>query len=122
MNMPNLLLLYVEDPSKSALFYEDLFELKPVANFPTYVAFAFENGFNIGLWSIHAKNFVSKGEGSKMELAFMVESEFKVREFYEKCEKMNVKIEQGLHHAVFGLTFVALDPDGHRIRVCIPDK
>ncbi len=36
--------------------------------------------------------------------------------------KLGVVIEQDLHEAVFGLTFVALDPDGHRIRVCIPDK
>ena len=33
-----------------------------------------------------------------------------------------VAIEQALHVAVFGLTFVATDPDGHRIRVCMPDK
>ncbi|KPA91423.1 hypothetical protein PF66_02306 [Pseudomonas asplenii] len=29
-------------------------------------------------------------------------------------------IEQPLHHAAFGLTFVALDPDGYRLRVCLP--
>lgn len=31
-------------------------------------------------------------------------------------------VEQPLHHAAFGLTFVALDPDGHRLRVCLPDR
>lgn len=34
---------------------------------------------------------------------------------------MDVIIEQPLHEAVFGLTFVASDPDGHRLRVCTPD-
>ncbi|WP_438279737.1 hypothetical protein [Pseudomonas alabamensis] len=30
-------------------------------------------------------------------------------------------IEQPLYEAVFGLTFVAVDPDDHRLRVCMPD-
>lgn len=36
--------------------------------------------------------------------------------------KRLARILHNLHEAVFGLTFVAIDPDGHRIRVCIPDK
>jgi hypothetical protein len=43
-------------------------------------------------------------------------------EIRRQWEKLGVSIEQDLHTASFGLTFVALDPDGHRIRVCIPDK
>ena len=45
MLIPNLLLFYVKDPLESALFYEKIFSRKPVASFPTYVAFSFENGF-----------------------------------------------------------------------------
>jgi len=52
----------------------------------------------------------------------MVQDEQTVRELREHWGEMGVAIEQDLHEAVFGLTFVALDPDGHRIRVCIPDK
>lgn len=36
--------------------------------------------------------------------------------------ELGVVIEQDLQEAVFGLTFVALDPDGHCIRVCMADK
>lgn len=52
----------------------------------------------------------------------MVEDEQRVRELRNQWGKFGVTIEQDLHEAVFGLTFVALDPDGHRIRVCMPDK
>jgi len=45
-----------------------------------------------------------------------------IKSFCNEWKKLGVSIEQDLHEAVFGLTFVALDPDGHRIRVCIPDK
>ncbi len=122
MLSPNLLLFYVKNPLESAVFYEKIFAQKPLASFPTYVAFSFPNGFTFSLWSLAAKDFVSDGTGHRAELAFMVSSEQEVRELRNAWEKIGVPIEQELREAVFGWTFVALDPDGHRIRVCIPDK
>ncbi|MBI5447252.1 MAG: VOC family protein [Gammaproteobacteria bacterium] len=119
---PNLILFYVKNPSESASFYEKIFEQQPVAAFPNYVAFTFPNGFTFSLWSTQAKNFVSAGTGNRSELAFMVSDENEVRRLRKHWGEWGVIIEQDLHEAVFGLTFVALDPDGHRIRVCIPDK
>lgn len=122
MLTPNLLLFYVQNPLESAQFYEQIFEITPVASFPSYVAFIFKNGFSFSLWSTEAKNFVSGGNGHRAELSFMVADEESVRNLREKWSKLNITIEQDLNEAVFGLTFVALDPDGHRIRVCMPDK
>ena len=119
---PNLVLFYVENPTESASFYEKLFGQPPVASFPSYVAFTFANGLTFSLWSTQAKNFVSGGSGCRSELAFMVSDENEVRRLRDHWGKMGVSIEQDLHEAVFGLTFVAQDPDGHRIRVCMPDK
>lgn len=121
MLAPNLVLFYVKDPIESTLFYEKIFDHKPVAAFPTYAAFSFPNGLTFALWSTSAKDFVSLGDGNRSEIAFMVPEELEVRRLREAWGNMGVKIEQDLFKAVFGLTFVALDPDGHRIRVCIPD-
>lgn len=122
MLTPNLVLFYVKDPLVSATFYEKIFSRKSVATYPTYVAFSFENGLVFSLWSTQAKNFVSDGTGNRSELSFMVDNDEKVHEIYQQWKAFDIIIEQDLHEAVFGLTFVALDPDGHRIRVCIPDK
>jgi catechol 2,3-dioxygenase-like lactoylglutathione lyase family enzyme len=122
MFVPNLLLFYVKDPLRSASFYEKIFLIKPTTLFPTYVVFSFENGLTFSLWSLHAENFLSDGTGHRSELAFLVENEAAVYEIRKQWENLGVSIEQDLHTASFGLTFVALDPDGHRIRVCIPDK
>lgn len=119
---PNLFLLYVENPLASAPFYEALFERPPTAAFPTYVAFSFDNGMTVGLWSTSARDFVSAGQGHRSELSFMVANDKEVLDLHERWQRAGVTIEQPPHEAVFGLTFVALDPDGHRIRVCIPDK
>jgi predicted enzyme related to lactoylglutathione lyase len=122
MLTPNLLLFYVKNPTESAIFYEKIFNIAPVVSFPTYVAFTFTEGFTFSLWSTQAKNFSSEGQGHRSELAFMVPNEDQVRALRKTWKKQGVQIEQDLHEAVFGLTFVALDPDGHRIRVCMPDK
>ena len=122
MLVPNLVLLYVEDPLQSAAFYERLLGKLPAAAFPTYAAFSFDNGLNLGLWSTQARDFVSSGTGHRSELAFMVDDEDEVRALHDAWQADGVEIGQDLATAVFGLTFVALDPDGHRIRVCLPDR
>lgn len=121
MTAPNLVLLYVKDPVASAAFYEKLFETAPVASFPTYVAFSFANGLSVGLWSTQAKDFVSGGSGHRSELAFLVPDDATIRELHDRWAAAGVTIEQPICQAVFGLTFVATDPDGHRLRVCKPD-
>jgi predicted enzyme related to lactoylglutathione lyase len=121
MAPPNLLLLYVEDPVRSAVFYERLLGRKPSASFPTYVAFVLESGLTLGLWSTGAANFVSSGTGSRSELAFMVRDAEAVDALCAQWRAAGVVIEQEPMKAVFGQTFVALDPDGHRLRVCVLD-
>lgn len=122
MLSPNLILLYVDDPEKSAAFYTRLLGREPVAAFPTYIAYALENGLSFSLWSTKAANFVSSGSGHRMEIAFMVKDDAEVERLHGEWLKAGVPIEQELMTAVFGRTFVALDPDGHRLRVCTPDK
>lgn len=121
MLSPNLILLYVDDPAKSAMFYADLLGREPVASYPAYVAFELENGLTFSLWSTKAKDFVSSGAGHRSEIAFMVKDDGEVERFYEEWQERGMAIEQELKTAVFGRTFVALDPDGHRLRVCRPD-
>lgn len=121
MLAPNLIIFYVKNPLESSEFYTKIFKIKPVQAFPTWASFSFPNGLHFALWSTKAKDFVSEGTGSRSELCFLVSDEQEVRRLREEWGHLGVKIEQDLFKAVFGLNFVALDPDGHRIRVCIPD-
>lgn len=75
----------------------------------------------LGLWSTSAQDFVSHGDGHRSELAFQVGTETIIKDLHARWSALGVPIEQDLHIAAFGLTFVALDPDGHRIRVNLPD-
>ncbi|KNC09091.1 glyoxalase [Klebsiella sp. RIT-PI-d] len=119
--IPNLIILYVNSPIASSEFYQKLFNKEPDVKLPTWAAFSFNNGLNLGLWSTTASDFVSCGEGNRTELSFMVKDTQEVDVLYQQWSDSGVQIEQEPKQAVFGKTFVALDPDGHRIRVCIPD-
>ncbi|MGD8165448.1 VOC family protein [Pantoea sp. FN0307] len=121
MVMPNLLILYVSSPEQSSMFYERLFEKPADVVLPTWAAFTFDNGLSLGLWSTQAKDFVSNGQNNRTELCFMVTNNEAVEALYTRWVRAGVEIEQPPKDAVFGRTFVALDPDGHRLRVCIPD-
>lgn len=83
---------------------------------PTYVAFEFGNGLTLSLWSTSVRNFVSGGSGHRSEIAFLVPDDKAVRDLHERWREAGVVIEQALHEAVFGLTFVASDPDGRPAR------
>ena len=44
-------LLFVANPQKSSLFYQEILELKPIEESPTFVMFALKNGVMLGLCS-----------------------------------------------------------------------
>ena len=50
---PNFIILYVNDPMRSADFYAHLMEKQPVEASPTFAMFALDSGVMLGLWSKH---------------------------------------------------------------------
>jgi len=121
MITPNLTILYVNDPAASAGFYTALLGREPEHAFPAFVSYDLGSGFQLGLWSAHSLTLPPPTSGNRSELAFSVPAP-EVDRLYREWQAQGVPIEQELHEAVFGPTFVALDPDGHRLRVCTPDE
>lgn len=122
MLSPNLLILYVENPLNSHEFYRKLLQQEAAAVFPTYVAFPLRGGWTLGLWANHRVDPAPPTSGNRSEISFMVRDEPEVRKLHSEWKDAGVRIEREPYRDVFGLTFVALDPDGHRIRVCLPDN
>lgn len=50
MNPPNIVILYVANPSLSAAFYAQLLGKPPVESSPTFAMFALDHGMMLGLW------------------------------------------------------------------------
>ncbi|MFB2552673.1 VOC family protein [Ensifer soli] len=120
---PNLVLLYVDDALASAAFYRDLFGIAPRAEYPTFSSFEFEGGLTVGLLAKASLAALPSGDAarSSSELAFMVENDAAVEACYANWKEKGLPMAQELSRFDFGPTFVALDPDGHRLRVCLAD-
>ncbi len=119
----NFVLLYVDSPTASAAFYTKLLGRPPVEASPTFAMFALSSGVMLGLW---AKETVSpqlkpgQAPGAS-ELAFTVESQAQVDATHSAWQGNGLTIAQPPTTLDFGHTFVALDPDGHRLRVFAPN-
>ena len=113
---PNMTILYVDNPPASAAFYGELLEKTPVESGPTFAAFALGSGTMLGLWSKHTVVPAATGIGG-CEVGFSVESNAVVDSLYADWKARGLPILQEVSDVDFGRTFVALDPDGHRLRV-----
>ncbi|SMF01800.1 VOC family protein [Pseudogulbenkiania subflava] len=120
MMHPNFVILYVDNPAVSAAFYAELFDRQPVEASPTFALFAFESGAKFGLWSKHTVEPTASTGGGGTELAFSVSGDEAVDACHAEWSGRGLEIRQAPVRMDFGYTFVALDPDGHRLRVFAP--
>jgi catechol 2,3-dioxygenase-like lactoylglutathione lyase family enzyme len=118
---PNFVLLYVDSPPASATFYAGLLGRPPVESSPTFAMFALSSGVMLGLWSKHTVEPAAKATGGGAELAFTVADANAVRAMHADWSGRGLPIAQAPTDLDFGHTFVALDPDGHRLRVFAPN-
>ena len=119
---PNFVLLYVDNPPSSAAFYTDLLGKQPVESSTTFAMFALSSGVMLGLWSRKTVQPAPTSAAGGGELAIAVADRDAVETAHADWSKRGLKIAQVPTDMDFGRTFVALDPDGHRLRVFAPSE
>ena len=112
-----LTILLVRDPARSAEFYRKILGAEPVEQSPTFAMFALPSGVAIGLWSARTVEPAIAGTAGATELCFMEQD---VDGVHAAWSERGSPIAQSPTNLDFGRTFVALDPDGHRVRVFRP--
>ena len=117
---PSFVLLYVADPTASAAFYAGILGREPVEASPTFVMFALKEGVMLGLWARHEVSPHGTAPGGA-EIGFTVAGRGEVDATFAKWKERGMVIAQPPTKLDFGYTFVALDPDGHRLRVFVPE-
>jgi catechol 2,3-dioxygenase-like lactoylglutathione lyase family enzyme len=116
----NFVILYVDSPPASAAFYAELLGKQPVESSPTFAMFAMDSGVMLGLWSRHTVEPAATAAGGGAEVAFTVADAEAVRATHVDWSRRGLPIVQEPTAMDFGHTFVALDPDAHRLRVFAP--
>jgi catechol 2,3-dioxygenase-like lactoylglutathione lyase family enzyme len=121
--MPNFsfVLLYVENPPASAGFYTDLLGQPAIETSPTFAMLPLTEGVMLGLWSRHTVEPAATSQAGAGEVAFTVKDAAAVEATFADWKRRGLTIIQQPQHLDFGHTFVAVDPDGHRLRVFAPE-
>ncbi|AKJ03412.1 glyoxalase/bleomycin resistance protein/dioxygenase superfamily protein [Archangium gephyra] len=115
MRTLNYLLLAVRNPLASAELYSKLLGREPVEKSRTFVLYVLPTGLKIGLWLADEVAPAPKPAGG-IELSFSEESRDAVRATHAEWTRLGLKVVQEPTEMDFGFTFVAEDPDGHRLR------
>ncbi|MCP3380989.1 MULTISPECIES: VOC family protein [unclassified Bradyrhizobium] len=113
----NLVVLYVDDAQASSAFYQKLLERPVAQSSPKFVLLPLGNGTMLGLWQRDAVEPASASQSGSSEISWAAADAEAVRATFEAWTTRGVRIAQPPTAMPFGHTFVALDPDGHRLRV-----
>ena len=119
MSDPNFVILYVKSPTDSVAFYADLLGKAPAEASTSFAMFALDSGTMLGLWAAHTVEPAATAVGGA-EIVFAVDGIDTVKSMHATWSAKGLKIAQTPTAMDFGFTFVALDPDGHRLRVFAP--
>ncbi|MDF1757075.1 MAG: VOC family protein [Legionellaceae bacterium] len=113
---PSFIVLYVDDLVISNQFYQDLLGINPINASTTFSIFTLSNGMNLALKAKHSVIPPTKANASNGELAFTLDNNKKMDELFTKWQTRGITVIFPPSQEPFGYTFVAVDPDGNRLR------
>jgi catechol 2,3-dioxygenase-like lactoylglutathione lyase family enzyme len=115
----SFVILYVADVAKSQAFYSGILGKPAIEASPGFAMFPAAPKLMLGLWRADDVKPAANTPGGA-EFCLTVETEAAVDAMADAWAGRGVEILQQPTLLDFGYTFVALDPDGHRLRVFMP--
>lgn len=122
MRLPNQFLIYVSDTASSAAFYSELFGMQAQMLSHRYAIFDLGCGIVLALWGRKTRT-ADATPSPTFEVGILVDGgSTQIRQIYTEWRDKGVEMLEEPSEDVFGLTFVAADLDGNRIRVAPADR
>ncbi|SFJ91635.1 Catechol 2,3-dioxygenase [Pseudovibrio ascidiaceicola] len=121
MFKPNSVILYVDNVEKSTEFYTDVLQSGPIERFREFSLFSLGEDVTLGLQSAQGIDPKPEPSFGGFELSLSDVSREEVDQVYTLWKEKGIPILMEPVDLDFGYTFVATDPDGHRLRVCATD-
>ncbi|QAV24595.1 VOC family protein [Proteus hauseri] len=121
MFKPNSIIIYAKDVDKSTDFYAKILKSAPLERYREFSVFALSSDFILGIQSKTGIDPKPQAQFGGFEICMSDITYDKVNKIYQQWCGLKVEIEMPPKQLDFGYTFVALDPDGHRLRVCATD-
>ena len=114
-------IVYVSDAPAAARFYGDLLGMSPSFETPGYITFDLGPGADLAVWSDQFEG-LSADVPRTSEVCLAIDGgPDEVNAIFKQWQSKGVTILHEPHDEGFGLTFLAADPDGNRIRVAPQD-
>jgi len=116
------IVLYVDDLGVSKAFYTAVLGRTPRELSPTFVSYELDSGLKLELCQRDSRIFSDDLRpaapilGGGTELCLNLPDAAAAHQLCQQWKSWGARIVQEPTASVFGLTFVALDPDGHRLR------
>jgi catechol 2,3-dioxygenase-like lactoylglutathione lyase family enzyme len=119
MSDVGFILVYVENVAASEAFYASILGRPAIESSATFAMLPAAPGLRLGLWRRDGVKPAPTPPGGG-EIAFPVADAGEVDAICARWRAQGVRIAQAPISMDFGYTFVALDPDGQRLRVFAP--
>ncbi|MEP3438177.1 MAG: VOC family protein [Hoeflea sp.] len=113
----DFVLLHVANPPASAAFYSDLLGKSAIDSTPGFAMLPLSDAVVLGLWLASEADPAATGKPGASEISFNVADVPELEKLHACWVAKGLRIVVEPVEMPFGHTFVALDPDGHRIRV-----
>lgn len=114
---PSAIVLYVNDLAITSKFYQNLLGIIPNEESPSFHSFKLSNGMDLALKTRQTVMPPADKENGNGELAFTLANTNQVDKLFSEWQAKKINIIFPPSAVPFGYTFVALDPDGYRLRV-----
>ena len=119
MSNVSFILVYVDDVARSEAFYASILGRPAVESSFTFAMLPAASGLMLGLWKRDGVLPPASAAGGG-EIAFIADNKVHVDALCAAWRAQDVAIALEPTAMDFGYTFVALDPDGQRLRVFAP--
>lgn len=119
--VPNSIILYVSDVEVSTTFYREILGHGPIKTYPGFSVFALSDDVTLGLQAADEIEPAAEPYVGESELSLSDVEHVDVDRLYAQWKALGIPMILAPTVLEFGYTFVATDPDGHRLRVCATD-
>ena len=119
--VPNSIILYVSDVEVSTTFYREILGHGPIKTYPGFSVFALSDDVTLGLQAADEIEPAAEPYVGGTELSLSNVKHADVDRLHAQWKALGIPMVLEPTVLEFGYTFVATDPDGHRLRVCATD-
>ena len=119
--VPNSVILYVSDVEVSTAFYREILGHGPIKTYPGFSVFTLSDEMTLGLQAADEIEPAAEPYVGGTELSLSNVERADVDRLHAQWKALGIPMVLEPTVLEFGYTFVATDPDGHRLRVCATD-